>query len=310
MLIILINIKISAQEIDLPQYINHMADNPFLISPSYAGIGSGFQLRLNGVSQWIGIKNAPDTQSITVEGRFTDVFAGGLTLFSDKNGATHQNGAKGSLAYHLTLSDFSDSFFSFALSANYTQFNIGVTGFEGKEKQFLSNNYTKDMLNFDISILYRYRKFAISFNALNILNKKIKPLKKVKSEVLRKYSLYTLSTFKISEQVEIEPSIYIDYFEQSKRSETDLNIKVRKRIRNGYMWAGLSYSFFNDKFGTPIGVAPLVGLKKNKIYFSYGIGITTNRIAKFNYGTHMITLGFDYDPRPSLARCTKKMIML
>ena len=35
--------RLSSQEVDLPQYVNHMADNPFLISPAYAGIGAGFQ---------------------------------------------------------------------------------------------------------------------------------------------------------------------------------------------------------------------------------------------------------------------------
>ena len=61
--ILICSVKLVAQEVNLPQYISHMADNPFLISPSYAGIGTGLQIRLNGVSQWIGVDDAPDTQS-------------------------------------------------------------------------------------------------------------------------------------------------------------------------------------------------------------------------------------------------------
>jgi type IX secretion system PorP/SprF family membrane protein len=111
--IVIFSVKLVAQEINLPQYISHMADNPFLISPSYAGIGPGLQIRLNGVSQWIGVDGAPDTQSLVVEARIADRFGGGITVFNDKNGATSQKGVKLSLASHLTLSDFHDSFFIF-----------------------------------------------------------------------------------------------------------------------------------------------------------------------------------------------------
>jgi len=84
--------KVSAQEFNLPEYVNHMADNPFLISPAYAGIGSSLQIRLNGVAQWVGVENSPNTQSVTVESRFADTFGGGLTLFNDSNGFTSQQG--------------------------------------------------------------------------------------------------------------------------------------------------------------------------------------------------------------------------
>ncbi|WCC43863.1 hypothetical protein PJW08_08450 [Tenacibaculum finnmarkense] len=33
--ILICSVKLVAQEINLPQYVSHMADNPFLISPSY-----------------------------------------------------------------------------------------------------------------------------------------------------------------------------------------------------------------------------------------------------------------------------------
>ncbi len=303
-----IDLKMYAQEVDLPQYVNHMADNPFLISPSYAGIGAGFQLRLNGVSQWIGVKGAPNTQSIAVEGRFTDVFAGGLTIFNDSNGATKQMGAKGSLAYHLTMSRFHDSFLSFAMSASYTQFRISTEDFENQIKQSLAN-YSDGTLNFDVSMLFRYERFAISVNAANLLSRRIKALSYKEPEILRKYSVYSLYTFKVNRDLEIEPSVFVELFEASRRSRSDVNVKLRKRIKDGYYWIGLSYSFLNDQFGEPIGIAPLIGLKKNKFYLSYGVGITTNELANYNYGTHMITLGFDYDIRPSLARCTQDMVM-
>jgi type IX secretion system PorP/SprF family membrane protein len=305
--IVIFSVKLVAQEINLPQYISHMADNPFLISPSYAGIGPGLQIRLNGVSQWIGVDGAPDTQSLVVEARIADRFGGGITVFNDKNGATSQKGVKLSLASHLTLSDFHDSFLSFGLSYNFTQFGIDTSknnSGENKANRSVTNS------NFDIGMLYRYERFSISLNANNILNKKVENLTTNEPEALRRFTVYSSYVLaRISNNIEIEPSIFVEYYEADKRSRTDMNIKVRKGINDGYVWAGLSYTFLNDQFFVPNAIAPLVGLKKDNLYMSYGFSINMNETQDFNYGTHMITLGFDYERRPSLARCTQKMMI-
>ncbi|TCI85244.1 PorP/SprF family type IX secretion system membrane protein [Tenacibaculum sp. M341] len=305
--LLFIVIRVSSQENDLPQYINHMADNPFLISPAYAGIGSGLQIRLNGVSQWLGVKDAPDTQSVTVEARLAERFGGGLTLFNDSNGFTRQQGGRLSLASHLILSDVYDSFFSFGISYSFIQFSQDTSQNNTPELGAVSR--TQGNSNFDISMLYRFGRFAISGNLVNLLNRKVIQFGSDEPEVLRRYSVYTNYNFRINRDTEFEPSAFVEYFEASSRSRTDLNVKLRKRIRDGYFWGGLSYTFLNDQFFTPNAIAPLFGVKKNKFYVSYGFSITTNEIIGFNNGTHMVTLGFDYDRRPSLARCTRKMMM-
>ncbi|MDO6744479.1 PorP/SprF family type IX secretion system membrane protein [Tenacibaculum soleae] len=305
--IVICSVKLAAQEINLPQYISHLADNPFLISPSYAGIGSGLQIRLNGVSQWIGVEDAPDTQSLVVEARIADRFGGGITVFNDKNGYTTQKGVKLSLASHLTLSNFHDSFLSFGISYNFTQFGIDTSN--NNSGQTVAN-ISETNSNFDVGLLYRYERFSISANVNNLLNKKVENLRTNEPESLRRYTFYSSYVFtRLSNRVEIEPSMFVEYYEADKRSRTDMNVKVRKGINDGYVWAGLSYTFLNDQFFVPNAIAPLVGLKKDNLYMSYGFSINMNKTQDFNYGTHMITLGFDYERRPSLARCTQDMMI-
>ena len=305
--IIICSVKLTAQELDLPQYISHLADNPFLISPSYAGIGTEIQIRLNGVSQWIGVEDAPDTQSLTFEARIADRFGGGITIFNDKNGFTTQKGAKLSFASHLTLSDFHDSFLSFGLTYSFLQFGIDTSqNNSGQNVASLSNTSS----NFDVGMLFRYERFSFSLNANNILNKKLDNLLANEPKSTRRYTLYSsLVLVKIRNAFEIEPSVFIEYFDADKRSRSDMNVKLRKGLRDGYAWAGLSYTFLNDQFFTPNSLAPMVGLKKDNLYISYGFSVNMNKTQDFNYGTHMITLGFDYERRPSLARCTQKMMI-
>ena len=316
--ILVCSVKLYSQEIELPQYVSHLSDNPFLISPAFAGIGTGLQIRLNGVSQWIGVEGAPDTQSLTVEARLADRFGGGITVFNDKNGFTTQRGARLSFASHLTLSHFHDSFFSFAFTYSYTQFGIDTSDFSNNTNPTGGGitppeslpNISRGKSNFDIGMLYRYERFSFSVNALNILDRKREDFNASEPLVLRKYSAYSSFVFtKVSRGIELEPSIFVEYREFDKRSKTDLNIKLRKGIRDGYLWTGLSYTFLNDQFFEPNAIAPLFGLKKNNLYVSYGFSVNVNKTQDFNYGTHMITLGFDFERRPSLARCTQKMMM-
>ena len=296
-----------AQEVSLPQYVSHLADNPFLISPTYAGIGTGLQIRLNGVSQWIGVKEAPDTQSLTVESRIADTFGSGVTIFNDKNGYTSQRGARLSLAKHLTLSYFHNSFLSFALSYSFTQFGINTSYNTSSQKV---SNRTFGSSNFDLGMLYRYERFSISTNVFNLLNRKIEDFESGEPKVLRQYNVFSSYVFtRISRKIQVEPSIFIEYREFDKRSRTDLNLKARRGVRDGYVWTGLSYTFLNDQLFEPNAIAPLFGFKKDIFYASYGFSINMNNTQNFNYGTHMITLGFDYEKRPSLARCTQKMII-
>ncbi len=300
-----IGLKASAQEVNLPTYFNHLMDNPFLISSSYAGIGTQVQLRVNGISQWVGVKDSPDTQSVTFEARLKDQIGGGLTIFNDKNGFTKQMGAKGSVAYHLTIDDFNRTFLSFAMEASYTQFSIDTKDFMSPDIENLPN-VSDGTVNFGFSTLYRYQGFAISFNVANILDKTMNNIKTKEPLKLRSYSVYPVYTHVINPDYELEPSVFVEYFENAGRARSDFNIKLRRKIRKGYIWGGLSYSMINEEKFTSSTLSPLFGLKTNNFYIAYGIGIGLNKISEFNQGTHMITLGFDFEKEQSLTRCTQK----
>ena len=51
-----------SQELNLPVFTQYLADNPFVVSPTYAGIGDNLRIRANGLTQWVGIPNAPNNQ--------------------------------------------------------------------------------------------------------------------------------------------------------------------------------------------------------------------------------------------------------
>lgn len=111
----------NAQELNSPQLSQYLADNPFVLSPTYAGIGDHVKIRMNGLAQWVGIEDAPRTQSLAADARIGNKSGLGIFLYNDKNGYTKQQGARISFAHHLTLDRYEDEFLSFGISYNFNQ---------------------------------------------------------------------------------------------------------------------------------------------------------------------------------------------
>ena len=100
------------QELNLPTWTQYLADNEFVISPTFAGIGDNLRVRVNGLTQWVGIKNAPDNQSFYIDARISNRSGVGISAYNDKNGNTLQKGAKFSFAHHIVLHYYTKQFLS------------------------------------------------------------------------------------------------------------------------------------------------------------------------------------------------------
>jgi len=282
LLVSCVTYTLSAQELTLPTFTQYLADNAFVISPAYAGVGDYVKIRANGLTQWVGIEDAPDTQSIAADIRIGNRSGIGALFYNDRNGATRQLGARLSFAHHLTLDAYNDQFLSFGVSYNFNQFRININEFD---PSIPDPNVTDDRSttnhNFDIGILYRIENFYASFNASNILNKDLNIFAINEPNRLRNYFIYTGYKWRKDRKsdFEVEPSVFFQLFENDGRSSTDLNIKARLYDFEDYYWAGISYRFLNDQVLEPLNVGPQFGLKKRNFYFAYSYQITVNELS-------------------------------
>ncbi|MCX2718509.1 PorP/SprF family type IX secretion system membrane protein [Lentiprolixibacter aurantiacus] len=296
----------AAQELTLPQLSQYLADNPFVMSPTYSGIGDHIKVRINGLTQWVGIEDAPDTQSLAADARIGNRSGVGMLLYNDSNGETKQRGARLSFAHHLTLDKYDDEFLSFGISYNFNQFRIDIENFDSPDPSVTDDRRTTNH-NFDVGVLYRYDKFYFSLNASNLLEKDLTRFNPVfEPNRLRNYYIYTGYRYSKNKnsRLEIEPSVFFQLFESDGRSVTDLNTKFRWYDFEDYYYAGVTYRFLNDQIGNPLYIAPLVGLKKSNFYFGYSYQIILNEILGFSTGTHVVTLGVDLFQGLSNCRCT------
>jgi type IX secretion system PorP/SprF family membrane protein len=302
-----------SQELNLPVFTQYLADNDFVISPTYAGIGDNLKVRANGLTQWVGIKNAPDNQSIYADFRISDRTGVGISAYNDKNGNTRQKGVKLSFAHHLTLDYKSKQFLSFGISYNINSFRIDIENFNTTyDIPILDPSITDDRSvsnnNFDAGILYRWKAFYLSLNANNIISKDTDSYIGLEPSRLLNYQLYTGLVLKSNQNrdVEFEPSVFFQLFDSDKRSSTDINFKYRKFNRKGdYYFLGGSYRFLNDQFLKPLNVGPMAGITFNKLFLAYSYQFTVNDLAGYNTGTHMVTIGLDFLQGASNCACTK-----
>ncbi|MDJ0646517.1 MAG: type IX secretion system membrane protein PorP/SprF [Flavobacteriaceae bacterium] len=294
-----------AQELKLSPYTQYLAENPFVISPTFAGIDEEMsRLRLGGVAQWLGLDNAPNTQTLSFDTRLNNERSGvGILLYNDKNGNTKQIGGQLSYAHHLTLNDANEQYLSLGISYKFNHFKIDTDNFttgnpdEPVDDPSIGASPSTSNHNFEFGVLYRLEEFFFSFNASNILNKRVSIFDNSEPLKLRNYYAYTGYKFiSNSQEYEYEPSLYFKYFEGDGRSVTDLNFKARKITDTGYIWAGINGRFFNDQSFEFSSIAPLLGLKKDQFYVGYTFQWNVGNATDFNSsGTHMITLGFDFE---------------
>ncbi|TAI47204.1 type IX secretion system membrane protein PorP/SprF [Flagellimonas allohymeniacidonis] len=306
-LFLIVALQINSQELTAPQLSQYLSDNPFLMSSSYAGIGNFVKVRMNGLTQWVGVKDAPGTQSLSADVRLGNRSGIGMVLYNDSNGETKQKGGKISFAHHLTIDKYDNHFFSFALAFNLNQFRIDIENFDANNDMGITNDRASSNPNFDISVLYRKEGFYLSLTTNNLLNKDFKKFNPIyEPNTLRSYHFYSGYKMRRSRRAEfeIEPSIYIQYFENDGRSVTDLNTKFRWYDFIDYYYAGITYRFLNDQLGQPMYIAPILGMKKGNFYFGYSYQIVMNEILGYSSGTHVVTVGIDLFQGISNCTCT------
>lgn len=301
-----------SQELNIPAFTQYLADNPFAISPTYAGIGDNLRIRANGLTQWVGIKDAPDNQSVFADFRIADRSGVGISFYNDKNGNTNQAGLKASFAHHIILDYYSKQYLSFGLSFNINTFSIDAGKLDPAfPDRVITDDRKTSNNNFDLGLLYRWDQFYLSLTGANILSKDIDQFSgyKVEPNKLLNYQVYTGYIIKTNNYAEIEPSVFFQYFASDRRSSTDFNAKYRKyNNKDEYYWVGASYRFLNDQPLKPLNLGPMFGFKKSIFYFGYSYQLTFNEMASFNSGTHMVTIGLDFLQGISNCPCTQSPV--
>ena len=282
----------------LPIYQDYLSDNVYLLHPAAAGVGSCGKIRVTARTQWLGVDNAPNLQTVSFHTKMgSDAkTALGIILFNDKNGFHSQQGIQGTYAYHLSLDQtnkfeqlsFGLSFSGIANQLDQTTFDPGDLADPLVSQTVESSFY----LNADVGVGYHLKGLSSYFTIKNVFLTGDSDTEQLN---LRNYVLGVGYFYGDKEKYQYEPSLMFQYKDQTGESIVDANFKLYKNLRKSQIWAALSYrrSIGGNSFEPLQFISPIIGYNFNKMMVSYTYSKQLGDIVLSEGGFHQISLGLD-----------------
>lgn len=293
----------TSQNIQTP--VVYSADNQYILSASWAGIGDFMKFRSILSTQWTGIDNSPSTYIATLNGRINDKTGFGIIAYKDENGFTKIQHLTLSYAYHLILDYNSNQFLSFGISTRFSNFRTDTSQFTNSQPDPIINpNRKLNEINFDLGVLYRYNGYFITLNFTDIL-KTNNSFSENEPLSISTFNVYTGYEFKKPKQFLITPFIRFQKFFSDKRAEMDFGIKLLKEYSETELWSGSVLKLQTDSNFAPLSFTPFFGIHYKRLYITYGYQISikeneTDLVQNF----HLISIGFDFLKLQSKCICT------
>jgi type IX secretion system PorP/SprF family membrane protein len=300
-------LTLQAQE-GIPVYHDYLSDNLFLLHPSMAGASYCAKARMTARTQWFGIEDAPNFQTLsfnTYLGNFGKVGLGGI-IFNDKNGYHSQKGIQLAFAYHLDFGNGADlNKLSFGISTLFAQNQLDETSFDPTNYDpliagiLLSENY----FNVDFGFSYHVQQFSLNFTIKNALLMNRSLYSGYESQNLRNY-IGSASYYFGRGDLHLEPSFLIQYKEHQQQLIIDHNIKAYydlSRVNQAYF--GLSYrrDYSKDPYALS-NITPIIGVRLNQFTLGYTYTYDLEERVYSNSGFHQITLGYNFNCRRPVSR--------
>lgn len=226
----------------LPIYSDYLTDNYYLLHPSMAGISNCNKIRLTGRQQWFGQEEAPNLQTLSINGRIGETSSGvGAIVFNDKNGYHSQSGAYLTYAHHLMFSrnTIDLNMLSFGLSAGMIQYKLDETAFKEYDPIIKGVEQSAIDFNVDLGFSYHFIDSYIHLTIKNLLQNEGVNVNEqgVKFDNLRTYLFSVGNVFsKLGSNWSHEPSLMFSYKDATKEAFIDVNFKTYRELDFGKLF--------------------------------------------------------------------------
>ncbi len=277
------------------QYTQFMFNN-YMVNPAVVGTYNYYQIRTNHRFQWLGVKDAPMTNSVTVYGPHPKLPMGyGGMFYHDMTGPTTRMGLMGSYGYNIPIN--SETRLSFGVSIGAMIFMVDASKFDLGDDYTVYNNNDPALLDYktktafapDASVgVYLYASHyyvGIAGQQLVPLNMKLYPRQHEADRIMPTALISGGYLIYLTDNFTMEPSGVIKYT-YPYMPMLDANIKITYQ---NMVWGGISYRLWD-------AVALMVGYKhQGRLLFGYSFDFSYSSLLSFNYGTHELLIGYQFD---------------
>jgi len=307
--VLLLAVRMDAQ--DLPIYSQYLF-NKYLINPAVAGSDGYTSINLTTRQQWTGYMGAPQTYSLSMQGRLlkqkyiirdnilskkifkphTEGKVGlGGTVYSDINGLVRRTGFSTSYAYHIWLQGGTQLSFGLAFTGYHYKIDQRQIQFEDPDEPWLNTDFRKGIFvpDFNFGAFLLNRKFAIGFSAQELMEGFIKAGSQAYRDlkIQRTYYLFGNYDFEPDNKTLIQPSLLIKMSEQ-----------LRPQADIGLTWSYDNRIWLGGTFRTGSAIIANVGVRRDRLFFGYSFDFTLQKIQMSTYGSHEFIMAVRFGDTP------------
>ena len=280
----LTNITQAQQDALFSQYMfNH-----FAVNPAYAGSREAISLNIDHRAQWVGIDGAPTTTSFGIHSPIRDKnLALGFNVYNDIIGPTSNQGAYGTIAYHLPMPKGHLSFGMRAGLINST-FDFNKLNYQTIESSSSIGSIQEGGASFDAGLYYYTNHFYVGLSSSHLGGDNFDHSLTDTTNITLSFQNHNFisagAALKVNKDIVLKPSFLVKYVTGAPIN-IDLNMSV---LLKKVLWFGVSYRHQNAvSIVTEYNVTDFM-----RIGYSYDI--VTNNLKRFNNGSHEIFLGLDF----------------
>lgn len=269
------------------QYMN----SQLLINPAYAGVRNALSVSLLARQQWMGIKDAPSTYSISAHSPLNKKMASiGASIGHYKAGPYQNNQISAIYAYLLRLNN--KLLLSMGMNASAHHFNLGLSSLkliDVDDPGFMNDVENVIKPNFGIGAFLYGEQFYVGLSVPQILTYDLSEETngRLVQQITRSYYFSSGYAFNVDKDVFLKPSFMMRY-RPDQSSTTDINLQLLWKSK---FWIGASYrlnqsmaGLFNLQLGKSMSVA-------------YAYEFPFNKETTIGKGSHEMILTFDiYGP--------------
>ncbi len=265
-----------------PQFTQYMF-NSLVINPAYAGADEALSLTFIDRHQWVGVDNAPTTQTLSAHTLVRKKHIGlGLSVINDKIGVYQNLNALASFAYHIQTGR--DSYLSMGLQGGFNNNKANYSSLQGSSNDpNLANSINETYFDFGFGIYFRSPRFHIGISSPQFVPKQVALDKDVNIQVgSTNYFLFAKYRISLSNSWEVEPSTLVKYVPILPLSyDVNLNFIYRRILTAGFSYRGNeSLDFLIKAQVTP------------QLQFGYSYDHPIANTTRLNSGSHELMVNY------------------
>lgn len=278
--------KVSAQT--EPMYSQYMF-NMLNVNPAYAGSRSVPSLTSLFRKQWMGIRGAPQTSSISLDMPMNNDKIGiGIQLLDDRLGVERTTGAQLNYAYRVPVSD--NGILAMGI-------RVGLLNYRANYSQLFTIRpndpaYYQNINGFlpaaGAGVYYMTDKFYVGASVPSLLQTKLNSDQQaeVKSKVSNLHFFATMGTvLKISDDLNLKPSVLMKSVSGAPiQFDFNSNLWLQDRIAIGF------------SYRTGDAIMGMLEYQLNeKLRFGYSYDYTISNLNPYNLGTHEVMIRYEFN---------------